>query len=147
MRASCAGLSASGTMRAVALAIAQVFVAPTRHDHQFCPQRWTKTRSLWAKPAIKGPAGAAGKSASFYVMTRTRSAGSSTPSRRWQRSSYPSATSSQRYSDDARSGPVDADQIYMQATEMFRCPNRGHLWIYWNGLEHDWPWLALRPRS
>lgn len=29
----------------------------------------------------------------------------------------------------------DIDALYMQATIMFRCPNSGHLWIYWDGLD------------
>lgn len=33
-------------------------------------------------------------------------------------------------------GQVDSDQLYMDATVMFRCPNSGHLWIYWSGLEN-----------
>ena len=37
---------------------------------------------------------------------------------------------------DGFAGLVDADQIYMESTVMFRCPNSGHLWIYWDGLDH-----------
>lgn len=34
---------------------------------------------------------------------------------------------------DEFTGLVDADELYMKSTIMFRCPNSGHLWIYWNG--------------
>ncbi len=32
-------------------------------------------------------------------------------------------------------GLVDAEQIYMAATLMFRCPSSDHLWIYWDGID------------
>jgi hypothetical protein len=35
---------------------------------------------------------------------------------------------------DDPSDSVAVDQLYMQATVMFRCPRSGHLWIYWDGL-------------
>lgn len=35
---------------------------------------------------------------------------------------------------DELSDSVGVDQRYMQATVMFRCPQSGHLWIYWDGL-------------
>jgi hypothetical protein len=36
---------------------------------------------------------------------------------------------------DGFSGLVDADQIYMKATVMFRCPSCDHLWVYWDGMD------------
>lgn len=27
------------------------------------------------------------------------------------------------------------DRLYTAATTMFRCPQSGHLWIYWRGME------------
>lgn len=32
-------------------------------------------------------------------------------------------------------GLVDAEEIYLQAVIMFRCPNSDHLWIFWDGIE------------
>ncbi|MFJ3407279.1 hypothetical protein [Promicromonospora sp. NPDC090134] len=37
---------------------------------------------------------------------------------------------------DHHSGTVDADELYQQATLMYRCPQSDHLWIYWRGLDH-----------
>lgn len=28
---------------------------------------------------------------------------------------------------------VGIDALYMESTLMFRCPNSGHLWVYWDG--------------
>lgn len=36
---------------------------------------------------------------------------------------------------DAFTGLVDAEDIYMQSTIMFRCPESDHLWIYWDGFD------------
>lgn len=36
---------------------------------------------------------------------------------------------------DGFAGLVDADQIYMKATVMFRCPSSDHLWVYWDGID------------
>ncbi|GAA4997973.1 hypothetical protein GCM10023317_28560 [Actinopolymorpha pittospori] len=59
---------------------------------------------------------------------------------------YRTRTSGALLSDvdfEAFSGSVDADQMYLQATVMFRCPHSGHLWIYWNGMDEPpamyWP--------
>ncbi|WP_136518141.1 hypothetical protein [Cellulomonas telluris] len=37
---------------------------------------------------------------------------------------------------DTSTGTVDADELYMRSTLMFRCPRSGHLWIYWSGIDN-----------
>lgn len=38
---------------------------------------------------------------------------------------------------DTSTGEVDADELYMKSTLMFRCPQSGHLWVYWSGIENS----------
>jgi len=38
---------------------------------------------------------------------------------------------------DAFSGLVNAEDIYLHSTIMFRCPTSGHLWIFWRGLDES----------
>jgi len=32
-------------------------------------------------------------------------------------------------------GRVNAEDLYLQATIMFQCPESGHLWFFWNGID------------
>jgi hypothetical protein len=32
-------------------------------------------------------------------------------------------------------GLVNAEDVYMQSTIMYRCPSSGHLWFFWNGID------------
>lgn len=44
-------------------------------------------------------------------------------------------------------GRVDAGALYRRTTLMCRCPQSGHLWIYWDGFdEHPQP-LCTRARA
>ena len=36
---------------------------------------------------------------------------------------------------DAFQGHVQAEDLYVQSTIMYRCPVSGHLWIFWNGID------------
>jgi hypothetical protein len=36
---------------------------------------------------------------------------------------------------DAFTGLVDAQDVYLNATLMFRCPVSDHLWFFWAGLD------------
>jgi hypothetical protein len=38
---------------------------------------------------------------------------------------------------DSLSGQVDTDDIYMNSILAYRCPNSGHLWIFWKGLDEN----------
>jgi hypothetical protein len=38
---------------------------------------------------------------------------------------------------DQFSGNVDAEDIYRACESMFRCPNCGRLWVFWNGFDKD----------
>jgi hypothetical protein len=38
---------------------------------------------------------------------------------------------------DEFEGMVDSEEIYMACNSMFKCPNCGRLWVYWNGFEQD----------
>jgi len=46
---------------------------------------------------------------------------------------------------DAFVGLVQAEDIYMSTTIMYRCPASGHLWIYWNGFDQPPSLYAPRP--
>ncbi len=35
----------------------------------------------------------------------------------------------------AFTGLVNAEDLYLQSTIMYRCPESGHLWAFWNGLD------------
>ncbi|MCP2265012.1 hypothetical protein ACFQHV_11505 [Promicromonospora thailandica] len=32
---------------------------------------------------------------------------------------------------------ADADEVYQVSPLMFRCPESGHLWVYWNGMDQS----------
>lgn len=36
---------------------------------------------------------------------------------------------------DAFTGPVDAEKIYRASRCLYRCPDCGHLWIFWDGFD------------
>ena len=36
---------------------------------------------------------------------------------------------------DEITGMVDASEIYLRAKMMFKCPQSGHLWIFWDGID------------
>jgi hypothetical protein len=36
---------------------------------------------------------------------------------------------------EAFTGLVQAEDLYLQATIMYRCPSSGHLWSFWNGID------------
>ena len=36
---------------------------------------------------------------------------------------------------DVFTGQVNAEDIYLQSTIMYRCPVSQHLWIYWKGFD------------
>ena len=36
---------------------------------------------------------------------------------------------------DSFTGLVDAEEIYAQATIMYRCPVSNHLWVFWDGID------------
>ncbi len=36
---------------------------------------------------------------------------------------------------DAFEGLVQAEDIYLQSTIMYRCPVSGHLWFFWRGVD------------
>lgn len=38
---------------------------------------------------------------------------------------------------DSFAGLIEAEDIYLASGSMFRCPNCGRLWVYWNGFDHD----------
>lgn len=35
---------------------------------------------------------------------------------------------------EAFTGLVNAEDLYLQSTIMYRCPESGHLWIFWRGV-------------
>jgi hypothetical protein len=41
------------------------------------------------------------------------------------------------YDFEAFTGQVRAEDLYLQSTIMYRCPESGHLWIFWNGFDKD----------
>lgn len=38
---------------------------------------------------------------------------------------------------DAFQGLVQAEDVYLATTIMYRCPTSGHLWIYWDGFDRQ----------
>lgn len=38
---------------------------------------------------------------------------------------------------DAFSGAIDAEDLYLRTTIMYRCPQSDHLWIYWDGFDNS----------
>ena len=36
---------------------------------------------------------------------------------------------------EAFTGLVDAEDLYLQSTIMYRCPASGHLWVFWKGID------------
>jgi hypothetical protein len=38
---------------------------------------------------------------------------------------------------DEFEGLIDAEKIYGECNSMFRCPNCGRLWVFWNGFGKD----------
>ncbi len=35
----------------------------------------------------------------------------------------------------AFTGVVNAEDLYLQSTIMYRCPESGHLWVFWSGFD------------
>ena len=34
-------------------------------------------------------------------------------------------------------GEVEAEEVYLATTLMYRCPASDHLWIYWDGIDEE----------
>ncbi len=46
---------------------------------------------------------------------------------------------------DAFHGRIDAEDIYMQTTLMYRCPKSDHLWFFWQGIGNSPTLYAPQP--